>query len=407
MKKIISFILIILPYLNYAQDFKYSVHTSEVAFSGLGYINIVEDSLGTIYNAPHWQKTGLRTPIAYSAGSKMAVKADFEFFCSKAPDSIYIRGVGNDSISFPEKTVAIIYSSGKYIFTYDSTEADKIFPMNKVNYYAPFYIIWEFSFDKGKTWLTIDSTDHKIYVTKSAPMVQTTNFKYYHTVLELSCKNAIGQTTDSGVISKCWEEFTDHVVLNYKGDSLFYYQNFATSNTFLPQLLKYRNAQCYSFAQLFASMIKIQGISKTNNYVYITAKPTTSPCGGSVLGFLVNNWKFGIKSDSATCPLYPYRNNYSGAYISSAGYTFTTSDATDNVGIEGQCNKNPPSLFNNHMITKYDGIYYDACYGLSFNSIADFKAKAVGGWVVRVVPSSFNFTNDLSVCDLQESIATF
>ena len=43
-------------------------------------------------------------------------------------------------------------------------------------------------------------------------------------------------------------------------------------NTNLPSLLKNRNAQCYTFAQLFAALIKIQGVNKTSNYVYITPK---------------------------------------------------------------------------------------------------------------------------------------
>jgi hypothetical protein len=259
--------------------------------------------------------------------------------------------------------------------------------------------------DKGLTWISADTTDHKVYVTKSAPMAQTGSFKYFHTVLELSCKNAKGQTTDTGIISKCWSEFTDHVVLNYKGDSLTYYKNYLTSNTQLPLLLKYRTAQCYTFAQLFAALIKIQGVSKTNNYVYITPKTLSSPCGGSVNRFLVKNWKFGLKSDSTACPSYPYKDV--GINLTSSGYTYTSADVVDQLGIDGQCNNNPSSFFNNHQITKYDGIYYDACYGVTFNALVDIKTAAFDGWGVSVTSGSYNFTNDMSKTDLTESITTW
>jgi hypothetical protein len=288
-----------------AQDFQYNFHATEVRFSGTGYISIRHDSLATVYSTAHWRNTGLREPAGWASGSTMMATANFEFVCTKAPDSISVRGLGNDTINFPARTIKLNSGTGAYTCTYPIVPATKQFPSGVVNYYAPFNIYWEISFDKGVTWYRADTTDHKVYVTKSTPMIETTNFKYFHTVLELSCKNAKGQTTDTGIISKCWNEFTDQIVLNHNGDSLQYYKTFNTSNTNLPSLLKNRNAQCYTFAQLFAALIKVQGINKTNNYVYITPKAVTSPCGGTINRFLVKNWKFGVKSDSTACPSFP------------------------------------------------------------------------------------------------------
>lgn len=391
----------------YAQNFQYNFQAVKVKFSGGGSIAIREDSLDKVYSTAHWMNTGLREPAGYASGSTMSATADFLFTCSKAPDSITVRGLGSDTIDFPARTVPLTAGSGTYSCTYPANAATKKFPAGIVNYYAPFLIYWEISFDKGVTWYRADTTDHKVYVTKSAPMPENSTFKYFHTLLELSCKNAKGQSTDTGIISKCWSEFTDQVVLNYKGDSLHYYKTFNTSNTNLPSLLKYRNAQCYTFAQLFASLIKIQGVARTNNYVYITPKAVSSPCGGTINRFLVKNWSFGTKSAASACPSFPYRNTYSGSFITPTGYVFTTADVTDQTGVNGQCNKNPSSFFNNHQITKFDGIYYDACYGMKFNLLTDIKTAAFDAWGVQLSAGSYNFTDDMSKADLSETISTF
>jgi hypothetical protein len=388
-----------------AQDFEYNFQATEVKFSGAGSISIRHDSLATIYSTAHWRNTGLREPAGWSSGSTMMATANFEFKCAKAPDSVTIRGLGNDTINLPAQTVKLNPATGVFTCTYPLVYASKKFPLGVVNYYAPFNIYWEISFDKGLNWYRADTTDHKVYVTKSNPMTETTNFKYFHTVLELSCKNAVGQTTDTGIISKCWSEFTDQVVLNHKGDSLHYYKNYITSNTVLPLLLKYRTAQCYTFAQLFAALIKVQGINKTNNYVFITPKAVASPCGGTINRFLVKNWKFLTKSDSSGCPSFPYKNV--GTTLTTSGYTYTSADVIDQAGIDGSCNKNPSSFFNNHQITKFDGVYYDACYGVKFNALTDIKTAAFDGWGVQLSPGTWNFTNDMSKADLAETITTW
>ncbi|WP_344821713.1 hypothetical protein [Rurimicrobium arvi] len=390
-----------------AQDFQYRFETTEVKFSGPGSIAIREDSLQTVYSTAHWRNTGLREPAGFVSGTTMYANAQFRFNCSVAPDSLTIRGLGNDTINFPPQTVALSAAAGYFTCTYPPAPASKMFTAGIVNYYAPFSIYWEISFDRGASWFRADTTDHKIYVTRSMPLAETANFKYFHTLLELSCKNAKGERTDTGIIKKCWNEFTDQIVLNYKGDSLHYYKTFNTSNTTLPLLLKYRNAQCYTFAQLFASLMKMQGVTRTNNYVYITPKTISAPCGGTINRFLVKNWKFSSKSDSAACPSFPYRNTYSGSYITATGYVFTTADVTDQSGVDGQCNKNPSSFFNNHQITKFDGVYYDACYGMTFSSLSDIKTRAFDGWGVQRSAGSYNFTNDMSLDDLSETISTF
>lgn len=393
-----------------AQNFSYSFRAEKVTFSGAGYISIKQDSLSVAYSGPHWQSSGTRLPVAYVSGNAITAAADFSYSCATAPDSLMVRGFGSDTMDFAPKTVPVSPAAGRYAFSYPATGASRAFVPGVVNYYAPFLIRWEVSVDKGATWLPMDTTDHKVYVTKDVPMSENANFRHFHTVLELSCKNAKGQSDDGDIIRTCWEEFTDQEVLNYKGDSLHYYRTYNTPSTNLPALLRTRNAQCYSFAQLFLALLKIQGIARTNNYVFIESDYPAYSCG-TVNRFLVKNWRFGKKSDSLACPDFPYRNNYTSAFASGSSYTWISADVNDQRGVVGQGSPNPASFFNNHQVVKLDGVYYDPCYGLTFSSLTDIKTKAFDGWGIYKNLGggslSCNFTTDISKADLQETVSTY
>jgi hypothetical protein len=218
---------------------------------------------------------------------------------------------------------------------------------------------------------------------------------------------------DTAIISHVWSEFVDHTVLNWNGDSLFYYKVMNSPNVTLGALLKYRDAECYTFAQLFLSSIKIQGVVRTNNYVYIT--PINNiVCGNTVNRFIVKNWTFGTPTGASYCSSFPWKNTYNSATGSIPPpydhYVFLTADVTDQNGIPGSCNIRPASYFNNHQIAKVDGVYYDACYGVTFPALSAIKTTAFDGWSFRFSSGGTTncyFTNDMSLSDLSETITTF
>jgi hypothetical protein len=398
-----------LPGSLYAQDFHYPVVIQKIMFSGAGYINIRHDSLATVYSGWHWLSASERRPVAYVSGSTLSLQADFSFSCSQLPDSVRVRAVANDSIYFAAQSATVTASGGKGLFSYAGSAAH-LFQPGVADYMPDYRIRWEWSLDKGSSWSPIDTTHHTVYVTRSAPMPETSTFRYFHTVLHLSCSNAAGASTDTGIIRLCWQEFLDHVVLNYKGDSLHYYKTLNSPYTTLPSLLKYRDAECYTFAQLFLSLLKIQGVVRSNNYVFIEPDYRSYSCG-TVSRFLVKNWQFHTKSDSSACPDFPYTNSYSGSFATGSAYTWISADVTDLTGAPGQCNANPASYFNNHQIVKLDGKYYDACYGLTFDKLSDIKKIAFDGWGMYQFTGSglykANFSPDLGKAELQESISTW
>jgi len=241
-------------------------------------------------------------------------------------------------------------------------------------------------------------------------MTETTNFKYWHTIYEVSCRNADGATTEADAIAGIWSEFTDQVLLDWEGDSLKYYSPMYTFNTNLQSLLNFHNAQCYTFAQFFLSCIKIQGIVRTNNYVYITPVGNYV-CGNSVNRFLVADWEFISPSAVGECSAFPYKNTYISLYVPPyTEYNFVTEDVEDQIGVPGQCSANPSSFFNNHQIAYIDGTYYDACYGLTFDSVADIPYDAFSGWGYRYTVGATKhclFSDDLDDSWLINIVNTF
>ncbi|MGZ4053924.1 MAG: hypothetical protein ACXVPU_03845 [Bacteroidia bacterium] len=408
-------VLILISFDSFAQDFTYSnISIVSATFSG-GNLNIRKDDGTGSYTAPQWLASSTtQSPVAYVSGNAPTVAGAFTITCANVPDSIFVRGSASDAINFPATKVVVAPSgTSTHNFSYPATPGSHIFTSSIVRFFKPFTINWEVSFDNGITWKAIGATSNTLYVTRSAPQAEGTDYKWYHTVFDLSCRNAQYQTLDTAIISHVWNEFLDHIVLNYNDDSLFYYKTMNSPNVTLGNLLKYRDAECYTFAQLFLSSIKIQGVVRTNDYVYIT--PINNlVCGHAVNRFIVKNWNFGTPSASATCATFPYKNVYNTATgllpPPYTAYVFTTADVTDQVGIPGVCNVRPSSYFNNHQIVKLDGVYYDACYGATFPSLGAIKTAAFSGWSYRYTVGANTeayFTNDLSQSDLSETITTF
>lgn len=400
------------PLTTVAQDFEYSTITLQtVSFSG-GNLSIRKDDGSGSYIDPHWMVSAIsQSPVAYVSGNAPTVAATFQMDCANFPDSIWVRGHGSDTIEFAAKKVDVSTGTGTiHPFSYPATVGSHVFANAIVRFFKPYTINWEISFDNGITWRAAGTSNNTLYVTRSTPQPESGNYKWYQTVFDLSCRNAQYQSLDTAIISHVWSEFLDHVVLNYKDDSLFYYKNMSSPNVTLANLLKFKDAECYTFAQLFLASIKIQGVVRTNNYVYITPISNVV-CGRTVNRFIVKDWTFGSPSATAECANFPYKNTYTTLVPPPYDhYDFTTADVTDQPGIYGSCNIRPSSYFNNHQIAKIDGKYYDACYGVTFNALTDIKTAAFSGWGYRYTVGSVThalFTNDMSQSDLTETITTF
>jgi hypothetical protein len=387
---------LVCAHFSFAQNFQYAnVKVVSVSFTGNN-LNIKKDDGSGSYTKPQWTAAAIdKSPVAYASGEAPKVSASFTFQCSNAPAFVYLRGEASDSMLFPSQKVTLTNSSTNlYKLEYQESTGSHIFTQGIVRFFKPFVINWEISFDNGVNWRTIGETKNTLYVTYKTPQTEAGEFGWFHTVYDLSCRNAQHQSTEKEIIAGIWTEFTDQIVLNYKDDSLFYYKNLSTPNVTLATLLKYRDAECYTFAQLFLAAIKIQGIVRTNNYVYLEPKATNVCNGKSVDRFLVKNWSFVTATSNPPCSAFPYG----------------TSGIKKLPGIPGSCTKSPASHFGNHQIAKIDGVYYDPSYGATFSNLSELKTKSLSAWGLMVFANStvnLYFTKDLSVCEMGETISTY
>lgn len=400
-------------FFGISQEFSYgNIYVESASFSGGNLLIRKDDGSGDYSSTPHYSTSFTdQKPIAYASGNAPTITANFIFECDNAPDSITVRGIAPDGLTFPATKVPLNLVGGSvHSFTYPTTSADDVFTAAESRYFETYKIGWDVSFDDGSEWRAADSTSNTMYVTHTNPMSEGSDFKYWRTIYDISCRNTDGLSTESDIIAGIWSDFTDQVMLTWNGDSLHYYNPMYTFNTSLAALLEFHNAQCYTYAKLFLASIKIQGIVRTNNYVYITPIGNTV-CGNTVNRFLVKNWDFSTPSASGECPAFPYKNTYTTLLpYPYTSYAFDTEDVSDMAGIDGQNSPNPSSYFNNHQICYIDGVYYDPSYGVSFATFDDIAPTAFDGWGYRYTSGWTKhclFTDDLSLSELISSVTTY
>lgn len=401
---------------SFAQNFSYpDIHLIATIFGG-DTISIKKDGTDEYYVGYHWSHDPLdeHKPVAYVSNKVPMIAATMEWNCDSKPDSVYIKAIGEHHISFPARKVPIINEGGSSIIQYPLTSSSSSFDHETIKYDDSFQVEWFISFD-NISWMNIGVSYTELFVLRNQPMIESIDFKYWHTIFYLSCKNANGLSAEVDIIPALFSEFEDQQVVNHNNDTLRYYKNMATSNTTLEKLLLYKDGQCYTYAKLFLAMIKIQGISKSNNYVNIT--PTYDYyCGNYVNSFIVKNWA-PIDMPTSDCPTFPYLNKFIYLYNSTyTAYNFYHTEMQDVDGINGPGNTNPSSYFNNHQITYINDMYYDPCYGTKFNTLAAYKDNSIQAWSYRfeVYDSSLGtniyrcyFSTDLSNSNFSQTVTTY
>lgn len=360
-----------------AQNFEYNIELKSVTFSGDGLYQMRKDNgSGPVSNSVHWTDDSLITPSAYTSGTYLEAKANFEFTCANAPSTIFIRGAGPDSISFPAQQIAV--DTG--FIQYPVTEATHPFEFHKVRYFESFNIDWEVSFDNIH-WYTAGSSGSPVYVTWEQAIDEGPNpwdsYKYFLSLVHLACKNADGATTMEQVIDLVWEDFTDHSVLTFNGEPLHYYKDILCLYIDIPSLLKYKDGSCFSWAQLFLGTLKIHGFMQPNNYLNIDPGFLNTSCG-VIDGFLAKTWTFAVPT--GICTDLPYVNVWDYPSETDTSYLFLYEDVHDELGVTGQTALNPASWFFSHQVAVVNNKFYDASYGAVYETLQDLKLGALSGW---------------------------
>ena len=131
------------------------------------------------------------------------------------------------------------------------------------------------------------------------------------------------------------------------------------------------NGTCVAWSRLFKTVCDALGISGTSiiqiesgyrNDGLITYDDVPTTRGQ----FLVKDWTF---TATGTAP------------VGCAPFTHIASEVTDDIGVAGQGNSNPPGAFFNHFIVAYSGEYYDPSYGSGpFPTQLSWETASIDGY---------------------------
>jgi hypothetical protein len=294
---------------------------------------------------------------------------------SSASSAPYVKGTGPGGINIPSTVTNL--SSGNTVATLPATTATQAFP-NQTNYYNPFTIQWQISFNGGSTWQDAGTSENPIYVCLQGPVSGAPI--PYRTVVHLACSND-GATTTYQAAQNTWALFAGPAnVCKVDGTPLYYYQpgtsfDITENPITVSGLLSIGTSECVGWAHLLQDAWSLNGASSDYNIA--------SPTDGYVY-FWVKNWGalptsgiFYFQSTAIDMIPYPSGGAY-GYYDYPPGTNFKNEPS-----VPGQnSGPNAPSekVFGNHQFLKYNGTYYDPSYGLTYADATDFQAQAIAGF---------------------------
>jgi hypothetical protein len=355
---------------------------TSVSFSGSGYKEIRKDDDSKSYTPPHWldNHQGQAEPdgSASEAGDKRypvcfvrqsTVYASCKIVIGQLASQAYglefsVKGEAGELTWGP---AAGLRSGREVTMGGDAPIACSGTLPDTVSFMDPIQIGWEVSVNSGGAWANAGETDNRVYVTYAAPGASSTR-PLYETIVDIGCRNADGCASEASIVGAIWGDFSDPAIgvtrKDTDGDNVtdgvemrYWYNNPSADNLAqsIGNMLKPPvpgetridgNASCLAWSQVFKRTLDAQGLLEANE------KPEAHVLGlmyhpdDQYARMLVKDWTF---SGSGSLPgEYPY---------------VVDEETTDQNGVAGQGNANPPGQFRNHFVVKYNGRIYDPSYG--------------------------------------------
>jgi hypothetical protein len=334
----------------------------EVSF--LNNVDMREDS-GPDFPLVHSGEGIYPVPVCYKGGDFIRLAATINLDEGVSDEiKVKLKGTGTNGFNI-DPAEALVFTNGTHISLFPK---DVVKPLdNRVDYFYPFEMVWEISFDDGATWCEAGRSANALYCTWKAP----SDVYAFHTVVHLSCKSAKGLSDEAGIFSSIWAEFADRNVSRVDGRQLTYYGDWQTNSKATSELLLTGDGQGSAWATLFLDMLKIQGIQLPGWYVQLKG-----PSNG---GFFVKNITFADLGPDAG-KQFPYvnvsRNIQPGEHENFYDWIYAT--VNDAVGIPAQGNGNPAALLNNHQFVRFNGRFYDPSYGLEAATVKEMEDNLLG-----------------------------
>ncbi|MDB5336927.1 MAG: hypothetical protein JWN70_2546, partial [Planctomycetaceae bacterium] len=333
-----------------------------------------------------------RYPVAYVSGSQITVTPVFKVALDNPELNdvlqtalVKVTGPGGITATVTGLRTPIIFSN--------------VWPEHTTKYYDSFHLTWKISIDSGDHWIDISTSRNRLYVTYDTSVA---TIPIYESVIELSSRNALVSNTPNDIVSRIYDDFTDQVIKRVDGTLLRYWGAVSTADKIenlhdiFPQvdlstvakdaedsisevtqvkgLLRFGDGQCGAWEKLLMEMLRVQGLEPTG----IMIVPAINPSNNSANNFLlVKKWTFSAG------PGYWSQFNLGDEY----NYNFETfrdntnrnvlSEVTNDEGLAGQGNQEPPGKFLNHFLVRWDyqddqGVnqhwYLDPSYGIAKQS---------------------------------------
>jgi VCBS repeat-containing protein len=287
-------------------------------------------------------------------------------------------------------------------------------------------ITWQYTVNGGATWVrcappgtpaiaAAGTSWHKIYLTWSVPLT----WPLFETEVAVGSINGAGQVLPGVLLNRIWTEFRNQRAIRVDGTPMTYYNNWNVPTLGgVPDLLRFADGRCGQWAQFFIGCLQAQGMAPFNmRPTGVYTVPNLRGAGGAPLcrptfmPFMVANWNFGVAGIEQ--PNYPGGIVALPTRIPDAGFpfenimvlnpfdTFTPQCANilppfgrwgyqwlvppqvDYVGgngaNKGQNNPTPRSLFTDHAIVNYAGLFFDPSYGTIYQNNQDMQNQAING----------------------------
>jgi hypothetical protein len=327
---------------------------------------VMRKDMGIDYPKDQWQEGLPPAPVCYKGGDMMQLSAEFMLDGSLTDEiKVQLKGTGTNGFNI-DPDEAIVFGSGEYVNLLPSNVV-KAFG-HRVDFFDPFEMTWEISFDDGASWCAAGKSANPLYCTWKAPV----DVEAFHTVVHLSCKNAKGQADEDAIFSSIWSEFADRNVSTIQGKQLTYYQDWDASSTTTGYLLANGDGESSAWTEFFLDMLKIQGIQHQDWYVV-----ATNIRNKSYGGIFIKNVTFATHGDS---PTYLYVNiKVDGEdVVRGNSFNWRYAQVNDAAGIPGQGTANPLSFFQNHQFLRFNGKYYDPSYGLEAATLNEVEDNIIG-----------------------------
>jgi len=141
-----------------------------------------------------------------------------------------------------------------------TTTADAPLAAERVDFYNPMTIRWQVAFTNREAFAAAGENTNQVYVSWHAP----TTANLFHTVVDVACRYAVGQTVESNIVTAIWSDFTDRSVLKWDGTGpMQYWGPKALSQPlfYTADLVREADGRCGAWAEFFEDTLAVHGVA--------------------------------------------------------------------------------------------------------------------------------------------------